>query len=345
MQDRHKVIHQVRHFLIKRWFCLAVLASGVTLPVQADSAGITPIRSFNQSPLVQIHGLPAIGNARVLKEHSGDFSMDLQIASNFTFADSADEQFVLDGETHRLTLGTCLGIANGYEWGFELPYLSHSGGSFDNAIERWHKLFGLPEGGRPDRPRNVMDYHYTRSGVDLVRVTQSTSGVGDARLTGAVQISNTTSGRDVALRGSLKLPTGDSDMLHGSGSTDLALWLSMAPQSNTGGSWHGYGGGGILYMSKSDIMPDQQRNFVAFGSVGLGLSLIPSLTVVAQLDAHSPFYDGSQFRQLSAYAVQGLLGLSWEFMPKKNLVASFSEDLVVNTSPDVVFNLSLTLPF
>lgn len=321
------------------------MTCAVLTSAPAIAGEILPLHSFNQSPLVQIHGLPAIGTARVPKEHNGDFSLDWQMANNFTSATSPSEQLVLDGETHRLTLAARLGLANGYECGFELPYLSHSGGFLDSTIERWHNTFGLPDGGRPDSPRNLINYRYTRADVDLVHVTQSTSGVGDARITGAMQLSNAPSGRDMALRGSLKLPTGDSAELRGSGGTDLALWLSIAPDSRAGESWHGYGGGGILYMNKSDVMPDQQRRLVAFGSIGLGLPLIPSLTIVAQLDAHSPFYDGSEFRQLSGYAVQGLLGVAWEFMPKKNLVASFSEDLVVNTSPDVVFNLSLLLPF
>ncbi len=332
----------MRYCLTNRWLCLAI---SIALSGPANSGEIAPLNSFNQSPLVQIHGLPSIGSARVLKEHNGDFSLDLKIANNFTSATNPDEQLMLDGETRRLTLATRLGLANGYECGFELPYLSHSGGAFDSSIERWHNAFGLPDGGRPDSPQNLINYRYTRSGVDLVHVAQSTSGVGDVRITGAMQLSNAPAGRDMALRGSLKLPTGDSAGLHGSGSTDLALWLSTAAQSRVGESWNGYGGGGVLYMNKSDVMPDQQRRLVAFGSIGLGLPLVPSLTAIAQLDAHSPFYGGSEFRQLSGYAVQGLLGLSWEFMPKKHVVASFSEDLVVNTSPDVVFNLSLTLPF
>ena len=335
----------MRYSPTKRWFCLTILASSAMLSVPADSSEVTPFRSFNQSPLVQIHGLPAIGTARVLKEHNGDFSLDLQIANSFTSATNSNEQLMLDGETRRLTLAARLGLANGYECGFELPYLSHSGGFLDNTIERWHSAFGLPDGGRPDSPQNLINYRYTRAGVDLVHVAQSTSGVGDARITGAMQLSNAPSRRDMALRGSLKLPTGDTAGLHGSGSTDLALWLSTAPGPRAGESWSGYGGGGVLYMNKSDVMPDQQRRLVAFGSIGLGLPLAPSLTAIAQLDAHSPFYGGSEFRQISGYAVQGQLGLSWEFMPKKYVVASFSEDLVVNASPDVVFNLSLSLLF
>jgi hypothetical protein len=63
------------------------------------------------------------------------------------------------------------------------------------------------------------------------------------------------------------------------------------------------------------------------------------------LDAHSSFYTGSDFRQLNANAVQGLLGVSWEFAPGKNVGLSISEDLTIRASPDFVFNLYLTLPF
>jgi hypothetical protein len=69
------------------------------------------------------------------------------------------------------------------------------------------------------------------------------------------------------------------------------------------------------------------------------------VTINAQLDAHSPFYSDSGFRQLGRYAVQGLLGLDWEFAPRKFLAFSISEDLVVGAAPDVAFNLSLTMPF
>jgi hypothetical protein len=49
-------------------------------------------------------------------------------------------------------------------------------------------------------------------------------------------------------------------------------------------------------------------------------------------------------RQLGRYAVQGLLGLDWEFAPRTFLAFSISEDMVVGAAPDVAFNLSLTMP-
>lgn len=331
-------------FSVRLFQWLLILACEVAVPAAAGSADVIPLYSFNQSPLVQIYGLPAIGEARVLAPSEANVSLRLQIANNFTGPLNPTEQLVLDGETHRLTLMTRQGFANGYEWGIELPYVSHSGGFMDNFIEHWHRWFGLPQGGRPGTPPNLIDYRYTRDGVDLVHVTQSAAGLGDIRLSGAMQLGNLAE-RLVALRGSLKFPTGDSAQLLGSGSTDLAVWLSMAPTPSTDDAWNGYGGGGILMMTEGDVLPQQQRNYVAFGSAGLAHRIIPMLTLNVQLDAHSPFYRGSEFRQLSAYAIQGLLGGSWEFSPRKYLELSASEDLIVNTSPDFVFNLSLTVPF
>jgi len=305
-----------------------------------------PLYSFNQSPLVQIYGLPALGEARVLSAGETTLAMRLQIANNFTGSSNQAESLNLDGETHRLSLAWRQGLGNGTEWGFELPYLTHNGGFLDSTIDRWHKTFGLPNGGRDNAPHNLIDYRYTRNGVDLIRVDHPVSGVGDLRLSAAKQLAAPESSGSgiMALRASLKFPTGNDTELLGSGSTDLALWLSAA-STRPPNSWNLYGGGGVLLMSKGDVLPMQQRNQAVFGTFGLSRKFSPNIAVNAQLDAHSPFYDGTSFRQMSAYAAQGLLGLNWEFQPRRYMEFSVSEDVLVDTSPDVVFNLSLAFAF
>lgn len=305
-----------------------------------------PLYSFNQSPLVQIYGLPALGAARVLGQDESNLALHLQIANNYTGAANAGETLNLDGETHRLSLAWRQGLGNGTEWGFELPYLRHDGGFLDGTIERWHRIFGLPNGGRENAPHGLIDYRYTRNGLDLIRVDHPVDGIGDLRLSAARQLTGPeSSGSGItALRASLKLPTGNDTELLGSGSTDLALWLSAA-STRPADTWNLYGGGGVLLMSKGNVLPAQQRNQVVFGTLGFSRKFFPSVAVNAQLDAHSPFYDGTGFRQMSAYAAQGLLGLSWEFESRRYMEFSVSEDVLVDTSPDVVFNLSLAFAF
>lgn len=310
------------------------------------SSEVRPLYSFNQSPLIQIYGLPSLGEAKVLPQGESELALRLQIANNFTGAQSASEYLNLDGETHRLTLSWRQGLANGTEWGFELPYLSHNGGFLDRSIETFHDTFHLPQGGRTAVARNQISYVYIRNGVDLINVTHSVNGTGDLRLNAAKQIdSNEASGGNVtALRMSLKLPTGDAAELLGSGSTDLAIWLSTAT-THPSSDWNLYGGGGILLMSEGRVLPLQQRNQVGFGTLGLSRTFFPHLAINGQLNAHSSFYDYTHFRQLNSYAVQGLAGLNWEFSPRKFLEFSVSEDLIIDTSPDVVFTLSTNFPF
>lgn len=336
----HVYISPARLFL-----SLLISTCGFVFPAAAGSPDVIPLYSFNQSPLIQIYGLPSLGEAQVLAQDESDLALRLQISNNFTGARTTGEYLNLDGELHRLTFAWRQGLSGGREWGMELPYLWHTGGFLDTYIERFHDSSNLPQGGRTDVPLNRVNYQYVRNGANLINVTHPVNGPGDLRLLGARQLGNPeTSGLKTALRASLKLPTGKETELLGSGSTDLALWLSLATTRPLD-QWNVFGGGGILAMTEGRVLPRQQRNHVAFGSFGLSRMIYPRLTVIGQLDAQTPFYDYTQFRQLNSYPIQGLVGARWELAPRKFLEFSVSEDLIVDTSTDVAFALSLILPF
>jgi len=327
------------------FLCVTALSGGLSW-AETGSRTPRPFYSFNQNPLIQIYGLPAIGESRVLGPDISTLTVHLQIANHFTGANTSSEILSLDGETRRLTLLWRQGLAGNREWGFELPFVSHNGGFLDTFIEEFHDIFGMQQYGRTDLPRNRTDYRYTRHGVNLVNLNRAVSGPGDVRLFAGERVTPKTrlSGYTAVWRVSLKLPTGDDAKLLGSGSTDLAGWLSAAT-TRPSNKWNLYGGGGLLLMSEGNVMPAQQRHVVAFGTFGISQKFSSQVTINAQLDTHSPFYSDSGLRQLGRYAVQGLLGLDWQFAPRKFLAFSISEDLVVGASPDVTFNLSLTLPF
>lgn len=319
--------------------------SGALSRAESDTRTVRPFYSFNQSPLLQIYGLPALGESRVIGPDESTLAMHLQIANQFTGATIGSETLSMDGETRRLTLHWRQGLPGNREWGFELPYVTHNGGFLDMSIEEFHDIFGMQQNGRTDLPRNRIDYRYSRDGVNIVNLDRAVSGVGDVRLFAGepIVIPTSDSRYTAAWRVSLKLPTGDSAELLGSGSTDLATWMSAAttrPPDN----WNLYGGAGLLLMSEGDVMPSQQRHLVAFGTLGISQQFFQKVTISAQLDTHTPFYSDSALRQLSEYAAIGLIGVDWEFVPKSFVTFSVSEDLTVGASPDVAFNLSLSLP-
>lgn len=333
------------HSLTYRLFLSAVVAVLAT-PGMAHASEIVPLYSFNQSPVIGIFGLPAIGSARVLKKEETVLAFRTQISNNYTGADNGREQLSLDGESYRNSFMMNRGLGAGREWGVELSYLMIDGGFLDGPIEGFHDLFGFKQGGRDTVPRKRVNYRFTRQGQDLFRVDEPVSGPGDFRFTAATQLQKKSAenGYDVALRGSLKLPTGNSTDLLGSGSTDLAVWLSAA-RAMRPNAWNGYGGIGLMLMTTGDVLPAQQQRQILFGALGFARKISAQLSFNVQLDGHSPFYSDTGFRQFNAYALQGLIGIVWEFLPKTYLEFSGTEDVIVNTSPDAVFLLSLTLPF
>jgi hypothetical protein len=98
-------------------------------------------------------------------------------------------------------------------------------------------------------------------------------------------------------------------------------------------------------MTESDVLPDQQRNVVAFGSLGAGWRPLSWLVLKVQFDGHTAFYKDSDLVELSSDSVQIVTGGSLIFSERTTLDIGVSEDLVVRTAPDVVFHFALSHRF
>ncbi len=328
----------------QRLLGLLVLAVLLCSPAAGQSFDILPFRTSNQSPLVMIYGLPAIGDARVLAKGEKELALIFDLANMYVDDSASNERIILDGETYRLNLTGRMGIASRFEAGLELPWIFQNGGFLDGFIENYHDTLGLSQGGRDQAPKGRLLFNYQRNGATLFRVDQSNSGIGDVRLTAGYQLYREAGENPaaIALRSSLKLPTGDSNELRGSGSTDLALWLSAGKGWKTAyGTWEVFGGGGVLGMTESDVLPDQQNHVVAFGSLGAGWSPLSWLALKVQFDGHTAFYRDSDLVELSSDSVQVVMGGTLAFSDKTTLDIGVSEDLVVRTAPDVVFHFAL----
>jgi len=154
----------------------------------------------------------------------------LDHSSNYVEDSNSREQILLDGETTRMTLGGRYGLSKSVELGVEIPYIVHSGGFLDGFIINYHDSFGFPQGGRDQAPRNRLLYRYSLDGVEKLKIDSSGNGLGDIGLTAGLQIYHDAQEypRAVALRASVKLPTGDSASLHGSGSTDFSFLITAS---------------------------------------------------------------------------------------------------------------------
>ncbi len=304
---------------------------------------LQPLATRNLSPVTLGFGLPTLGPAKVLQTRSGRGQVTFDLISNSSEISTANESLVFDGETYRIALSGDYGIGTGLELGFDLPLLSHQGGFLDSFIEGWHDTFGLPQGTRDQTTANQLEYSYTRQDGQSFGLQSDSSGIGDLSLRGAWQLlRDDNRKRALALRVALKLPTGSTEKLTGSGSTDLTLWISGEQRLRTNaGQLFLYGGGGGLISSDGDLLADQRRNLVGFVSLGCGWQPWTRLGLQLQFDGHSPFYRESTLEEISDFAGQLAIGGSLALGEQTVLELAVVEDIIVATAPDVVFHLAL----
>ena len=322
---------------------LAGLLTSLGAP-RAQAQPVTPFHTFNQSPIIQLHGLPAIDSAGILHQGRSRYRLVQDLASNYTFKSTANEALLFDGETGRTTFVYARGFGQGKEWSLHIPYVNYDPGNLDGFIEDWHDLFGLPQGGRDTAPQDQLNFFYQRDGVTELSLTERSAGLGDVRLAAGWQWPATRHDTRIALRGQVSLPTGDSDKLRGSGGVDLALWAV----ADRPGDWFGYpsgvfGGGGLLWLGDGEILAAQQRRVVLFGSLGAGARVLPWLTLKVQADFHSAFYEHSSLEQIESNAVQFSMGGDLQLSEHVQLDIAVKEDPTVHASPDVVFHLGLVV--
>lgn len=328
----------IRRFLLL--FCLTGILPAAHGNILADQPAPFVIR--NQNPFIQIYGLPPMDPATITPSQQAHSQVVFDLANNSILADSTNESISLDGETYRLGFILRRGFSNRREIGIEVPIVAHHNGKLDNFIEGWHDTFGLTNTEREKTPSNVLDYSYRNQGQELVAIRSEQEGLGDIRLfaaTGLYQAADQR--REITLRGSLKLPTGDSQRLLGSGSTDLAISVNGVDRSLAAHRITTYGQLGLLALSDSDILPAQQRHIVPFGGLGLNWHAGGQVDLKAQLDGHGSFYQ-SELAQLNAESIQLTVGGTIYFGRATALDLAVGENLLTDTIPDFLINITVS---
>ncbi len=289
----------------------------------------------NANPFVRIHGLP--GYVDVSQTESGQILTDvnIEITNEFHQQIRSDEEINLDYERAQLNLNFSYGINDDLSVGLLLPYISNSGGFLDGVIENWHDLFGLPQGGREEAPRDKFDISYRNSQTNLL-VENTGSGIGDIALFLDKQLI-VSEGQKLQMRAQLKLPTGDEDQLFGSGGYGASLSLHGSKQLSE--KWHSYGTLGISYLTEGDVLEDQQENIVGNAVLGMAWYPKPKLRITAQLDLNSQVYQDTDLDALNGKA--GVLNISTAYRISDNtsLFLGFNEDVInKDAAPDFGIN-------
>ena len=106
--------------------CLAPLVLLLCIPLAGYPFDILPFHTQNQSPVVQIFGLPAVSDSRILPAGGKELTLVLDIANNYVDDSTRNEHITLDGETYRLDLVGRFGIGNRSSSGSRSPIYSRA---------------------------------------------------------------------------------------------------------------------------------------------------------------------------------------------------------------------------
>ena len=308
----------------------AVCLAAILLP---DAAAVAePLSARNLAPISGLVGFPAMRDAHVLDRGRWRVELHGSLASSYGEHAEGDETIVLDGETTALTARWAYGLGDGWEVEAETSWRRHSGGFLDRWIEDWHDLWGLPDGGRPEAPRDRLRYHY-RGSQARFSLREPAAGLSDLHLA-AVRNVWRSENAALGIRAGVKLGIGDEDRLLGGGDDYYVSINATGASADLGGLvWHAQLG--WLRAGELRILGPIQRRNPWFAGVGVEWPVWRKLTVEAQVDAHAPVAH-SALTELGSTALLLTVGVTWSISPELEIEFGFSEDIAPHTGPDFV---------
>ncbi len=308
----------------------AAVAAVLALAGPAAGAGLLdPLRAPNLAPHQLVFLQPPPEPARM---ETGRFTTGAQLAyaSVLTEVDPA-AQAAIDLEAARLSVRGGLRIGDRARVTVEVPVLWTGGGWFDPFLVAYHDFLNLPEGDRPNAPRN--EYRYRIPTADGVYAPDGDgrAGFGDVVATASLSVASGHAGA-VAVRVAVKIPTGSTGAGFGTGAADAGVGLLAQVEA---GRFAAFSNLDAVYLGGApDDALSLDTRWVGSAVVGGGVELVREMFgLVAQVQARSsPYHTGyaDLDRDVLMLAVAGRLafggGWSW--------TAGFTEDLAVHASPD-----------
>jgi hypothetical protein len=310
---------------------LAIIAA--SLPFNVAVADALP--DHDNGPLTGLFGFPDSTEAgRTLSRRATGFALSASTASHNIDEMRGTESLRFDGETSRMAFSYRYGVTERLELGIEIPYLWHQSGSLDAFIDGWHDFFGLPEGPRALRDRDRLELYYSDPQSSAVSVTRNTNGPGDVRLQAGWQLSAGERSA-TALRFSVKLPTGDSDMLHGSGGTDISVGI-VGDASGIRGmeKVSGFYRADVIYLGAPDVLSARANDVVGQIAAGIGFLAHRNVDLRLQARIRSAVYE-SDIENLGGVSAMLTAGVDFRLSDRYRFTLAIGEDINPDSAPDI----------
>ena len=305
------------------------------------------LNDHDNSPLTGIFGMPdSTEGALFPPAGTSAWSLSYGVASHSIDEAAGDETLYLDGETSRLELRYRYAPAQRLELGVAVPFIQHDGGHLDSLIDAWHEFFHLPEGKRPSRDQDILDFRYSAgdgSAVELAEPPQIAGDerrIGDVSLFGGWQLSGDST-HSLAVRFGVEFPTGDARSLLGSGGTDISVGLAGDLETWRGSDrWSAFYRLNAIRIGKPEYLAGRYRPWVGQVSAGAGFRLTDGIELRAQAGWRSAIYN-SDIHHIGSHSTTLTFGGNIRIREHFHLSIAVGEDIDVSTAPDVSLLLAL----
>ena len=114
----------------------------------------------------------------------------------------------------------------------------------------------------------------------------------------------------------------------------------MAARASAASRLYSHLSAGVVLREDGDLLPAIQERWLYFGSATVGWQVSERWHLKAQVDAHSGAWESPR-EALGDPSAQLVVGASATFGEHWVLDLAFSEDIVVERSPDIVFQAGL----
>jgi hypothetical protein len=286
--------------------------------------------SRDQNPLAMIHGLPFPVSAVLPEAGNLDWSASYNITNTLNVENSATESIFLDYESHEFIASMRYGLVNTWALRLDIPLIYYGPGYLDNAVDSWHRAFGLPRGIRPSYPDNSFGLNYQNNTAMVVDIDKANSSLADIQLGIGKQLFSTAD-HAASLWLTADLPTGDLQSLTGSNNTDFIMQLAY--QRRLASSW-------LVDASLALTLPGDARLNSAviashFWSAAGGVEWRAHrlFAVRVQLNGHSDIYPDSALKILGSN-YQLVFGGRAQLDACTALDIAVNEDIKTSASPD-----------
>ncbi|HPQ82015.1 MAG TPA: DUF3187 family protein [bacterium] len=311
--------------------------------------GFGPISVRTQNPVyLQTLGLTP-QRAEVLAEGTIEIRLDSAYTNLFEREGNANASIDLDMEYWRLAPWITYGLRDDLQVGVEIPLVNFSGGFLDAFIQRFHKTFGLPNGGRESVPNGRFSYRFDAGGQTRFDFPSTALGLGDIVLHFKHQLTGEDSELPaMALFADIKFPTGKASRGWGNGSPDFGFGFALET------SWerlHGYVNTMGIATGGNDSFNDFMYGGMFAFAVAGELTLLPSWSLVVQLNGSTPLLGHTGLESWDGVPLDLVVGFKGE---EKKLLGGqdfiwqfgFSEDILSSgPSPDFTVFISFGLRF